>query len=289
MTDTVKGAGRRRAAARTQKTKRNEQRLEEVKRDEVTGNKPTARRRAAAKKAPAKKTVQVSGRQTGKTSKAREVAAKVADESGMHAKVKAFMDEAIKQGWSVEYREDDKGQHLRCTRGKEVLTIFWLAGVYQRWAEHTFDGGKPQRVPNAKSGYRVLEATEQQAAAAATKKRAVARKAPVKRVVVDKAGNKTTIETAGMTVEEKIEVAMAERGSMVWEEAEMTDDELVEFFSNRSITWVNSMTGSVHSARFPKEGKHTKITEGKSGRAVEFASTDGPFVAVRLSSIITVS
>lgn len=50
MTDTVKGAGRRRAAAKTSKVARNEQRLAELKRDQETGKAPARGKASAAKR-----------------------------------------------------------------------------------------------------------------------------------------------------------------------------------------------------------------------------------------------
>lgn len=265
MTNVVKGAG----AARHRAARKHQQK------DVVVGGARTdALKEAAIKSTP---------RKAGKTQALKETAATAGGEASMHAKVLAFQETAIGLGWSVAYNEDEAGQHLTCTRDKETLTIFWLNGVYQRWAEHTFDGGAPQRVPNAKSGLRVLEAKPEQAAAAATKKKAAVRRQPG-----SKPARSTAVGDDGkvLTKAERIQIAMAGRPDIDWES--MSDDEVLAFVNGKKLTWINTMTGNTTQARLVRDSNKTKIIHGSYGRGVTFVTTDGPFMSVALAHITAV-
>ncbi len=235
---TVKGAGRRRAAARTKKVEANEQRLEEVKRDEVTGNKPTARRRAAAKKAAAPAPPQTHELE-----------------------------------WLTDKSLGENVDRLK-TAGKTWKAIAEMAndqdGIDMPWP----DGGKLLRARK-----QFLAGTEGQAP-----KRGGGKPRAPRAVSQGEASG-----SSSLTKEERLAAAFEERGSQVWEESEMSNEDLVSYFSGRQVTWVNTLTGNMHSARLARDSAKTRIENHPKGDQLHFAATDGPFMAVYLSNIIHVN
>ena len=81
-------------------------------------------------------------------------------------KAQRFADIAAANGWTVEARHDNKTNtdYLVCKRGDETLTIHWTNEVFQQWAGYTYGNSRTKRVVNAKSGIRLLERGDREAA-----------------------------------------------------------------------------------------------------------------------------
>lgn len=81
-------------------------------------------------------------------------------------KAQRFADIAAANGWAVDAKHDKKTNtdYLVCTRGDEKLTIHWTNEVFQQWAGYTYGNSRTKRVVNAKSGIRLLERGDREAA-----------------------------------------------------------------------------------------------------------------------------
>lgn len=242
MTTNVKGAGRKRAAAKKTKVARNEQRLEEVKHDETTGKVTRGKAKTPAKRAvPAK-------RATKKAAPAPKA-------------------KANGGGWDASKSLGENVDILK-NGGMTWRAIAELAnaqeGIEMPWP----DGGKLLRARK-----QFLAGTEGQPT-----KRA-ARKPRAKRTEED-------TQSYAETAEERYAEAIARR-RVPWDE-ESTNEDILAMLNGRSIDFVSKITGNVTSARLVKDGRHTRIEEGKDGPYVTFASVDGPFLNISLSRIIGV-
>lgn len=90
-----------------------------------------------------------------------------------------------------------------------------------------------------------------------------------------------------LTTEEKVAHAMGRR-SVPWD-GESTPEEIMALINGKSISWVNLLTGGIHSARVLRDSKHNRLAEGKDGPYISFVSVEGPFMNVSLRRIIEVS
>lgn len=95
-------------------------------------------------------------------------------------------------------------------------------------------------------------------------------------------------EQAALSVEDKVKQSLSKRTELPWD-GDSTEDEILEALRGRSITFVSKITGNEGGARIPKETKHLRLRYGADGPYVDFASMEGPFMAISLSRIIRVS
>jgi hypothetical protein len=248
MTDTVKGAGRRRAAAKGSKVAKNEQRLAEVKRDEETGKVVRGKAKAPAKKAtkPEPKSMPAGRKQVTSNEPA--------------------WDSEKSYGNNVDIL---KNANVTWRRISEIATE---AGHETPWP----DGGRLLRERK-----RFLAGTEGQP----TKRGGGGGKRKSRKSAASDGAGEGKVSYAE-TVEERLAEAMARR-SVPWDN-ESTSDEILQILNGKSIEFVSRISGNTTSAKILKDSKHTEIREGKDGPYITFVSTDGPFLNISLSRIISV-
>jgi hypothetical protein len=255
MTDTVKGAGRRRAAAKGSKIARNEKRLEEVKAAEKSGKVVRGQAKAPAKKSDARK---------------RAEAMSTAIESRSKKTAPAGGESTWNPDKSYGNNVDDlKNAGVTWRRIAEIATE---AGHETPWP----DGGRLLRERK-----RFLAGTEGQPVKRGGAKGP--RKAR-KSAASDGAGEGHT--SYAESAEERLAEALGRR-RVPWDD-ESSPEEIIRLLNGRSIEFVSRVSGNTTSARILKDSKHTVIREGQDGPYITFASVDGPFLNISLSRIISV-
>lgn len=266
MTDTVKGAGRRRAVARTKKVDANKARVDEINRDRATGTKqPSAR-----------KTVQkvVSESTKPKRKPVKKPAPKkrvVAKKEAPAAKTVASAVTAV-GAWDTEVSLGNNVDRLK-SGGMTWRGIAELASANGHdipWP----DGGKLLR---ARKGF--LAGTEGQTKARAPRKSAGQRASRS----VSPDDDRPYTEQAT----ERFKQALETR-SVPWD-SESTPEEIMDMLEGKRISFVSKVTGFDNSTRIIRSQKHMSIKEGEDGPYVTFVSEDGPFMSISLSRILHVS
>jgi len=192
------------------------------------------------------------------------------------SKARKFGQEAEANGWTVTITTSDGDRcDVRCTRGDEIIEIFWVANSLTETPKYTL-AGRTTSLHNAAGATRQLS------------------KKPDLNKVYKKsrrATQKIKVEAGETTDGESIPIVRHELPFDIWESS---DKDILRACRGSRVVWLNSMLGVAEVAFIPKQSNmdltHTfYVAESSSGKPyMSFMDEHGRFRAVHLESILQV-
>jgi hypothetical protein len=190
-------------------------------------------------------------------------------------KAQAFCAEAVKMDWSATAKTEGESTTAIVTRGEETIEITWINGVFQgETCVYSHVGRTGIKIHNA---------------SAAKKRMAVPPEA-----AADEARKVTAHKAARGGARRSTDAKAGRPKELPFNDSSL-DDEVIASLRGKTITWMNSISGTEESTRVPAEGERSgkgriiqvTMREDESGRSINFPGQGG-FRSIRISSITEV-